>query len=183
MKKIRQFFKRDDGSIIVEAALFMPILISLILLSIETSRFILVNQKVSRVSATVNDLLARVEDPDQQLSDILNIAGAIMEPFNIGNNSLVVTSMVTKEEGQASRIAWQDEGAGTGTFTSQFGELGDSPEFPGDFTMNNGEVVLITEVFYRYEPLFGFSFWEAQNLYKSAFHRPRVQDISVLNGS
>ena len=165
----------------MEAALFMPILIALILLSIETSRFILVNQKIARASATVNDLLARVADPDAQFSDILEISSAIMAPFDVGSNSLIVASLVQKETGVASHIVWQDTGAGTGGFTSQFGTVGDTPTFPDGFEIQDNEVILITEVFYRYEPLLGFSFWDEQDLYQSAFHKPRLQNITTLN--
>ncbi len=178
--KYRLFNRDERGSTLVEVALVMPILVSILLFSFETARYILVQQKASRVTASINDLLARVADPENQMSDVVNAAGLIMSPFTLGSQSVVVSSLMYQEVGQSPRIVWQDRGGGTATYDSQFGAEGDVPDFPNEFTMNDNEAIITTEFYYTFTPLFNYGFWQEQNLYYSAFNKPRLEDLDLL---
>lgn len=179
-----KIFKRsEEGAILVEAAFFMPILIALLLLSIETSRYVLVHQKASRAAATVNDLLARVDDPAAQIDDILSIVPHIMQPFSTADQSLAVATLISRPAGQGTRIVWQDRGAGSAAHSSHYGAIGDSPNLPEGFDLRDNEIVLMTEYFYEYRPLFGFGFWDDTQLYMRAFHKPRLQNLTMLEGN
>lgn len=182
LKKFIEFFKQKEGSILVESALLMPVLAAMLLLSVETSRYILVQQKADRVSATIGDLLARVEDPQTAINDVINVTSHIMAPFDLGTNSAVVTSVVTRPAGENETIVFQFRGAGSSSEASRIGVENGTPTFPENFVLNDNETVVVTEFFFTYEPWFDFSFWSDIPLYTSAFHKPRLQNLSLLEG-
>lgn len=178
--RCKAFKREEQGSALVEVALVMPILAMLLLLSFETARYILVQQKASRVTSTINDLLARVADPENQMDDIVNAAGLIMSPFSLGSHSVAVSSLLYQAPGEDPEIIWQDRGAGSGDYDSELGQEGDVPTLPNDFEMRDNEAIIVTEFFYTYTPLFKYSFWEEKPLYYSAFNKPRLQDLDLL---
>ncbi len=180
LKKLKDFFKNKEGSALVEAALIMPILVALLLMSFETGRYILAQQKASRVASSMNDLLARVSDPENQFNDIVSAAGLIMSPFNLNEQSIAVSSMIYRDVGDVARIVWQDTGAGSALATSQFGGEGDVASLPDGFSLNEGEVIITTEFYYTYTPLFDYGIWSEHMIYHSAFNKPRLQDLDLL---
>lgn len=180
--KFRDCRHNNEGAILVEVAFFMPILVSLLLLSVEASRYILVNQKISRAATTVGDLMTRVGNPEAQVNDIMFAATNIVAPFDTGDQMRVITTMVMREVGQEEEVMWRAQGAGLMNVTSQIGAVNDSATLPDGFELRENEIIFVTEVFYRYEPLFNYGFWSDKNLYITAFHKPRLQNLTLLEG-
>lgn len=176
---MKNFLRKEDGSIIVEAALFMPIIAMLLLLSVETSRYILAHQKASRTTATVGDLLARSATPQSAIDDIVNVVGSIMQPFTLGSNSVMIASVVTRPTSATPTIIWQYRGAGNASAESRVGEEDGTPTFPDGFSLNVGETVVVTEFFYTYSPWFHFSFWDDKQIYNRTVYKPRLQSVVV----
>lgn len=176
---MKKFLRKEEGSIMVEAALFMPVIAALLLLSVETSRYILAHQKSARTAATVGNLLARTSTPQSAVGDIVNVVGPIMQPFTLGSNSVMIASVVTRPTAASPTVIWQYRGAGNASATSRIGDLGDNPTFPDGFALNTGETIVITEFFYTYHPLFNFSFWEEKQLYNRTVYKPRLQNVVI----
>lgn len=178
---MRHFLKEEKGSILIETAIALPVLVMAFLMAFETARYILIQQKVARVSASVNDMMARVSDPEAQFSNIVGATQHIMAPFDAGNESvIVIASIITHPEGQATQMIWQETGGGALNETSQIGQTGAAPILPTDFALNENEVVLVTEVIFNYTPFVINGLISGQTLYKAAFNKPRLQNLSLL---
>ncbi|NJO36392.1 MAG: hypothetical protein HC871_00745 [Rhizobiales bacterium] len=75
---------REQGNVVVEFALALPVLLLLLLASAELGRFVLLNQKIDRVAITMSDLVARAETiSESDLDDIFGAAAHVAEPFDL----------------------------------------------------------------------------------------------------
>ena len=84
-----RFRKADEGALAVEFALVAPIMVLLLLASVELPRAIAVNQKVARAARTVADLASR--DGITSMDD-LYAAGAAVADMNLADLDIVVTA-------------------------------------------------------------------------------------------
>lgn len=184
MKKIRTminiFRRNQSGSILIEAAIFLPMLALFLVFSFETARYILINQKLSRASASLNDLLSRVESPEIQINDFINIVAQTMDPFYSEDAMRVFSNIMTKPVDSSAEIMWHYSGGGTLTATSILGTMGAIPTMPDDFTWRDNETILSTEIYYQYEPFFNLPTWDGRVLYVVSFNKPRLQNLTTL---
>ena len=89
----------------MEFALVLPVLILLMLASVELARFVFLHQKMDRVATTISDLVARAETINEsQLADIFTAAGEVSTPFDLANRGVVIVSSVTNLDGEARRL-------------------------------------------------------------------------------
>ncbi|MCP5368612.1 MAG: pilus assembly protein [Hyphomicrobiales bacterium] len=172
--------RRDGrGSIALEMALAVPILVALLFSGIEVTRYVLVNQKIERTSATMSDLVAQARKlSEAQIQSLIGAANHVMEPFDIAANGLVVVSSISNH-GSGAIIDWQRT-AGGGDGVSKFGAEGSNPSLPNGFVVREGENVIVTEVFYNYEPLIAKSVFEAKTCYNFAVFRPRYTTLDTI---
>ncbi|MCP5373245.1 MAG: pilus assembly protein [Hyphomicrobiales bacterium] len=176
---LRRLRRDARGSLLLEMALAVPVLAALLFSGIEVTRYVLVNQKIERTSATMSDLVAQARKlTEAQVLSLIGAANHVMEPFDINANGLVVVSSISNY-GNGAIIDWQRT-AGGGTGVSKFGAEGSNPSMPAGFQVREGENVIVTEVFYDYEPLIVKSVFEARTCYNFAVFRPRYTSLEEL---
>ncbi len=164
----------------LEFAFAMPVLIGLLMGGFEFARFALVNQKMERVTSFVGDFVARAEALDESdFDDYFAAAGQIGVPFDIfGDGNIIITS-VTGETG-GPEVLWQQVGAGAILDASQVGAPGDAAVLPTGFNVDEGEGLVISEVYFDFEPLMLASLIPARRLYYQAIYRPRNTAILAM---
>lgn len=177
-KKILQRLRRDQrGMAAVELAFAVPIALGLTLNGVEITRYVLLHQKTERASMTVADLVSQGEV--LSVDDLTNIfrAGAfITEPFDFNaNGSMLVTSVVGSPGGPV--VEWQ-RAFGQNPQSSSFGNQGSPASLPVGFVVADGESVVMAEIFYNYDPMFGGNpmlggLVGSNTVYHSAVFRPR----------
>ncbi len=177
---MHKFHHNRSGSIVIEAAIFLPMLALFLVFSFETARYILINQKLSRASASLNDLMSRVESPENNIDDFINIAAQTMAPFYNSSAMRVFSTIMTKPEDSLAEIVWQYNGGGTLAASSAYGVEGSVPNMPGDFTWRDNETILSTEIYYQYSTFFNLPTWESRTLYVASFNKPRLQNLTTL---
>ncbi len=166
-----------DGSMAVELAFAIPVVLGLILSGVEITRFVLLNQKIERTTATVADLVSQAEALTGADVDALFSAGLfVMDPFDLTQDGDIVVSSIVGEDGTA-RVDWQ-RNLGQGAAGSRFGTVGGGAVLPAGFSVGDGESVVVAEVFYDYSPMFtGGSLVDGlvgeKELYGAALFRPR----------
>ena len=85
----------DSGSVLVEFALALPVLFSLLMVCVDYFQLILMTQKVQRLSATMGDLVAQADSLSAAQLDSLFVACAtIVQPFNHATSGKVIVSAV-----------------------------------------------------------------------------------------
>lgn len=185
LKKFFHKFRNDNkGSVMVEAAIIMPFLVMTLLGAFESTRYVMLQMKLERASVTLADLVARSSTlTAAQMTDIFAATGNMVEPFDMQTDGRVIISSVTKAANNPARVTWQRAGGGNFNATSRIGAQNANATLPNGFTLRDGESVIITEVFYDFDPFFlgREEGPQASTLYTRAFYRPRVADNTMLN--
>ena len=169
------------GNVAVEFGLAAPVLLLMMLASVELARFVLLHQKMDRVATTISDLVARAETiSESQLDDIFLAADQVAEPFDLANLGLVIVSSVTNPDGEGPVVAWQRSGGGSYSASSHLGAEGDEAVLPAGFEVREGETAIISEVYYDFAPFLSELIVEPQEVYRVAHHRPRLGTLEEI---
>jgi len=137
--KLRRFRRDNRGSLVLEMALAIPVLAALLFSGVEVTRYVLVNQKIERTSATMSDLVSQSRSlSTAQLDSLIGAARHVMEPYDVAANGLVVVSSISND-GSGAVIDWQRT-VGGGDGSSQFGAP-DPSLLIEDTTTGSGAVI------------------------------------------
>ncbi|MEZ5690380.1 MAG: TadE/TadG family type IV pilus assembly protein [Rickettsiales bacterium] len=169
-----------DGLAAVEFALFLPLFIILTFGAIEVTRYVLITQKMERVSISLSDLVAQSKNVNSgDLSQIILAASQLMLPYDFDTNGYAIISSVTKTGEDPPVINWQYTSGGT-VQTSLVGTSGGNATMPGGFAITDKETVIIAEVFFSYEPILSGTIYNSSTMYRYSIHKPRLGDLKVL---
>ncbi len=154
------------GSVAIEFALAMPVLILILLGCIDVGRLVLAHQKAERTAATVADLVARAspfQNTPSQVCAAMDAAAHVFEPFvltatdtvRVTSVTLTGTSVSTPPTAMAN---WRAELTGGGTPSCTTTTLGTPTTVPGGLALgleNGDEVYLILgEMVYTHDAWF-----------------------------
>ncbi len=119
----RRLARDQRGNFTIEFALALPLLLVLLLTGIEFTRYVLVNQKVERTSASLADLVAQTTVMTEDgMDNLFQAAKYTMDPFDVAaEGRLIVTSIAAS--GGPARIRWQ-RAYGANSNNSAFGVQG-----------------------------------------------------------
>lgn len=175
-----RFGKNAQGVAMVEFAICAPILMLLLLGSLEGSRFLIINQKQEKIAFTVADVVAQSTDlTTTGIDQLLAATQDMMDPFTFGANGMVLITSVTKNTGQNPVVNWRYSGGGQLTgVTSAFGSVGAAAVLPAGFTLNDRDNIIIAEVFYRFAPIYSSQLFGQRTLYKMAIYKPRLGELT-----
>ena len=165
------------GLAALEFALTLPIWITLVLGVADGTYYMLVNEKEDRIAYTISDIVTQYQDPitKANLNDITSAASQLMDPYSFGANGVVIISSIYKQTGQNPIIKWQYTGGGTLMKSSKVGTTGGTATIPNGLTLNDGDGLVITEVYYNFKPLFiSDAVFPASSLYRVALYKPRL---------
>lgn len=178
-----KFRRNREGSMILETALTLPILMLSFFGAVETGRYVILHQKLDRAAVTIADLVARADKlTTAQINDIFAATAPIVEPFDIKTGGKVIISSVLKTPNNPAKVVWQRTGSGTMTATSRIGVTNGNATFPTGFTLRDNESVIVTEVFYHFTPMLFVHMTgpTTGDLYTRSFFRPRVADQTTI---
>lgn len=177
IKKIR---RNEHGSILVEIALSIPVYIGLLTGTVEMGNYLLLHMKLQHTVVSIADLVTRDETINEAvMTDIFLAVPQIMAPYDSDDNALMYVSSISQTEDTPATIFWQRSGGGTFSATSQFGEEGDLAVLPDTLTMRDNETILVTEIFFQYEPLV-FEFLPEATLSRTSYFRPRIGTLQGI---
>ncbi len=178
----RNFAGDGKGSVLSELALVMPILVAILMGGVEVGRYLMIHQKLSRLVDTTTDLVAQKRTlSTQDLNDVFKSAEYVLDPFELGPDGVIIITSVTAPPNQNPRVDWQYSGAGSSGATSQIGNPGETPNLPVGFTLDDGENVIIGEIFYDYRPQIFEVFTSPKQIYYRVIDRPRFGPLTQLN--
>lgn len=158
----------------VEVAFAMSILAPLVLGAVELARFVLLQQKLDRVAATVGDLASRGRAlTETQIEDIFASIDSLVSPFDFDGEGEVILSSIDTISQPDPRVTWQYRE--NETAESKYGAEGDIVASMDGF-LEEHESVIVAEVFFDFEPLFVPDLIGPVELYHRALFRPRLSD-------
>ena len=166
-RRLAVLLRREDGAVLVELAAAMLVLVPMLLGVVEITRYALLTQKLDRVAMTVGDLVSRGENlTAAQITDIFAAVPFLIQPFPMEENGPAGAT--------PPRVAWRREGGGSLTATSTLGAVSSNATVPSPIELGDNEVIVVTEVFYRFEPLMLPDLMPAATVRHSFVFRPRL---------
>ena len=201
MKKhcVSRFKSSQAGIAYVEFAICLPVLMIMLMGAIEMTRYIIISQKVEKTSFTLSDIISQGKTiSTNDLNTMIYAASQVMLPYTMAENGRVVVSSV-KQNGDYSvsnlpTIQWQYISQGSnGSWSGQTSQLGvnnsnavqgSAVVLPGNVVLNDQDNVIVTEVFYNYQPMItGNGVIANTRIYKVSVFKPRMGDLSTLSTS
>jgi len=156
-----------------EFALLLPVMLALLIGSVELNNVLLADRKVTAALQSGADLVAQARTiSDSEMADIFEAMTLIMEPFAATDTSISVYSVNMDSDGNVA-IDWQEErGPAPPTPTA---------ELPAGL-LNEGESVIVAEMRFDYQPLFGDLILGTFDIQDKAYLRPRsTRNIARVN--
>lgn len=176
LRKLRQLRRDNRGVAAIEFALMLPVLVVLLIGSIEVTMKIWSTQKAEKLSVTLADVVAQSQSVS--VSDLTKLTGSIdriMDPFPFGTNGVVIISSVYRaQDTEDVKVNWQFKTSGSLSVVSKLGLEGADADLPEDLTLNERENVIVAEVFYKYKPVAPGLMFEETVIYRRAFFKPRL---------
>ncbi|MEX2650540.1 MAG: TadE/TadG family type IV pilus assembly protein [Alphaproteobacteria bacterium] len=165
MTRLLDFIRDQRAVAASEFALILPVMLLLLLGTVEVGNALLMHRKITAATQTGADLTAQATALDD--ADITNLFGAmdaILEPFPLGPARYVIESVV--DDGGANVIEWVDVDGGDG------GDPGDAVDIPEGLVLPGGSVIVV-EVSYDYAPVFADLILDTFTISDVAYLRPR----------
>jgi Flp pilus assembly protein TadG len=175
LKIIPTFVRDDDGAAAVEFALILPFLLLLLLGSIDLTEGVNARRKLVVAGSTVSDLVARVKEVDAGYARSVMAAGAaIMAPLDASQLKIVVSSVVTDQNGR-STVAWS-----LGQHATPYRQ---GAEFPLASAMKpvagSRGAAVVTEVWFSYKPILSTDFLQTLDMAQAFIAQPRIAATGV----
>ena len=177
---LRRFGRGDKGVVAVEMAMAMPVILALILSGIEVTRYVLLNQKVERAAATMADLTS--QSPvmtEAEIQGLFFATSNVLTPYDLAADGRVIVSSIARSGGGDATIRWQ-RAFGAGGGASTYGLEGAVANLPVGFVVRDGENVIVTEVFYDFQPILVGTVLAAGPIYSAALFRPRFGSLASI---
>ena len=164
----RNLARDRRGSALLEAALVMPILVSLFLGLNEYGEGLTASRRVEMAAGTTADLVARLRSVSTaELSQIKPLVDEMLRPFPTDSLRLVITSVVADDD-NTTTVAWSHaEGGATPR------EQGASVSLPGGLTEPGGSVI-VAEVQYTFRSTLATLIVGDIQMQAEGFSRPRL---------
>jgi len=180
---IRRLRHGEEGSVLMEVALTLPLLFIIFGGCFEISRYALLEMKVSRAATTMADIVAQnnTSVTTSQINGFIQAIPHIGAPFEMDDaNTQVIITAVKANQYKISKVCWQVSVMGDLGGTSTVGTHNHTAMLPDDIELGNGDTAIIAEVFYDYHPTLFSGFVDARTLYNVAVYRPRLATLEIL---
>lgn len=106
LRRLRRFKKAEGGLAAVEFALIAPVMVTLLLGTVELCNALECHQKVTMLASTGADLVAQSKTVSAtDMSNIFSAINAIIYPFATANAKIVISSIVSDGNGNGT-VAW-----------------------------------------------------------------------------
>lgn len=142
----------ERGSALVELAICVPLLLTLVFGLIEFSQIIYDNQVMSGISRQGSDLASR----GTSLTDTLSALGSQGASLSLGTKGRIILTAVANDANGHPQIVDQAESSTGISATSAVGSgIGNAASMSSSAStvLRTGQTVYVTEVFYSYTPM------------------------------
>lgn len=185
IKRLKGLLQKDDrGVVLIELAIAAPVLILLIFGGIELARYILTHQKVSRLASSAADITSQGQTiTELGIQNIFASTEHVSGSLNFETRGFMILTAVSKVGDNPPTVDWQRTYGATltGDTASKIGTPSGIATLPNNLTLNAGEGVIVSEIFYQHEALMFDEFVTADLVYKTAYYRPRFGALKTIS--
>jgi Flp pilus assembly protein TadG len=175
-----RFLARQNGAILVEAAIVLPILVTMFVGMVEFSQAFTARRKVAAVANTIADLVAqKITVNDAGLNDIVSVSNALLAPFSPAHLSLTLTSVGVDASGNTAVLwscSWSSI-AGSSNCTAPVQgctATGASFTLPEGIPPQPGSSMIAVGATYTYTPAIGQFLLGDLTFRPAAYFKPRL---------
>jgi len=149
----RDFVSHCKGVASIEFAIILPIMVAILIGTIELSHAYTVYRRVDNVGSITADLITNAPNGNienaEELNNIMSMIPILMEPYESGHIKLTATNVITGvTDNSNTSVCWSyNYNEGVKTYST-----GEYVEIPHEGLVQNGESVVIVEVEYEYKP-------------------------------
>jgi Flp pilus assembly protein TadG len=166
----------ESGLAIVEFALILPLLILMLLGSVDLTRAMMADRKLSTMASSIGDLIAREEVVDDvTVNQIFQAVAPLMTPYNAAMADIRVSSIEVVDNGNSkeARVLWS---RGKNMAPRAPGSTVAAP----DAILENTEGLVYVEGGFDYQPLFGIILSGPVSFAEDFYFVPRVSNTIEL---
>jgi Flp pilus assembly protein TadG len=170
-RSLRKLWCETSGVSIIEFALMLPMLMLVGAGGLELIHFVLSNQKIERIASVTADNVARntLAPSERSFVDSFAAVNAIAVPFDLrADGHVIITGVIgIPEAGNiVGKVVWQRCSGQLAGIASMIGEEATDPArwaegpnatLPNGITLLQNQLVVVSEVHYRYQPLISFA--------------------------
>lgn len=172
--KIRTYLDARDGVAAMEAVLVFPILITLLLGTLDLGRGIMSNQKTIKASQVIADLVTREVVIDSSgVNEAITAGKLSLAPYDAESLAFDVVSFRFLDDG-TPQIVWRE--------TRNMSPISD-PAARVEPIAEAGSGVVMVVANYKYEPIFSDFVIGDINMQEIAFARGRRSAVVCMNGA
>lgn len=165
MTRLLAFLREQRAVAASEFALILPVLVMLLLGTVEVGNALLIHRKITAATQTGADLAAQATAlDDADITNLFDAMDAILEPFPLDPAGYIIESVV--DDGGANVIEWVEADGAVG------GAPGDAVAIPDGLVLPGGSVIVV-QVSYDYTPVFADLIIDTFTISDVAYLRPR----------
>ena len=184
LNRLRKLRRDNRGVAAIEFALLLPMLIALLIGCLEVTFKIWSTQKAEKLAVTLSDVVAQATAvTNSDLASLIGATDKIMDPFPFGANDgkIIISSVYVAQGEEDAVVHWQCFFPSTGGLTaaSKLGVKDAVADMPDGFTLVEKDNVIVTEIFYRYEPIAPGLLFDESIVYRRALFKPRLGTLLV----
>lgn len=178
---VNRFKKAREGVALVEFALLAPLLLTLMLGSIEITHALWGNGKLAKATSTVVNLIGMTETlDDDEFEDLLAAGPLVMKPYPENDLAMVVTSIIGCLQDPADEasemdyyVLWSRKWLGGNAIDAPYSINSEFPREPESLKISDGDTILVTEATYTYYPKIARKVGSTIAMTDIAFQQPR----------
>ncbi len=164
-KLLRRFARKTDGNVLMEAAMVFPILVVMLMGTVDAGRALLVNKNLVTAAHMTADLIARENSiNDSRLAEYTEAGRLGLQPFPTGSYGIDIVGVRFEGPQETPVIAWRE--------TSGMPPISDVLSRAEGLGRQNEGVIVVTAA-YSYQPRFFDIFKSSIEMRETAFARGR----------
>jgi Flp pilus assembly pilin Flp len=183
---LSRFRRSERGLAAVEFALTAPFLCLLLLGGFDLSRFILLHGQVEKVGFSVSDVTAQYDNEpgsnklnSAALRQVFLITGQTLPSYQSGVNGVTIITSVYLNN-TTPKVGWQCSSTANTTWKSKIGAPGGNATIPSGLLADASDRLIVSEVYYKYTPIFGYFFPNGFDIYSKSMYRPRLGTADTM---
>lgn len=167
MRPLSRLLRCRRGIAASEFALILPLMVLVLVGTVELGNALLLDRKVSRAAHIAADLVAQARQISTgELDDVFQAVQEILQPFP-ASMAITLSSVYFDPSNSEVRVVWSQ--ARNGDARSQ----GSAFTLPQSGMLSAGESVIVAEISYAYSPLFADLILHDITLTDQAYLKPR----------
>ncbi len=150
----------------------------------EAALGMLAQHKSAQAASTVGDMIARYQVlTADDVAAVLDASASVVGSADFERQGVIILTSASKSSKSLKPVvSWQCTGGGRLPATSKIGAVGGEAKLPGAIGMDDGDNIIVAEVFYQYENAISFFFPKNLDYYNVSSFRPRLGALTSAPG-